>query len=72
MIWGTLLLLHFGDLFFFLMWGFFFRMELEEAKETFGYFIKEANKLKIAYIILVRYDIDSAPSFDGKYPLIYI
>lgn len=70
MIWGTLLLLRSGDLFFDV--GLFFRMELEETKETFGYFIKEANKLKIAYVILVRYDIDSAPSFDGKSPLIYI
>ena len=43
-------------------------MPIKDTLETFGYFIKEADKLKIAYIILVRYDASQAPVFDGKPP----
>lgn len=45
-----------------------FRMPIKDTLETFGYFIKEADKLGIAYIILVRYDASQAPVFDGKPP----
>ena len=44
-------------------------MPIKDTLETFGYFIKEADKLEIAYIILVRYDASQAPVFDGKPPL---
>ncbi|KIY69215.1 FMN-linked oxidoreductase [Cylindrobasidium torrendii FP15055 ss-10] len=41
-------------------------MPLEETLETFSYFITEADKLKLAYIVLARYGEAIDPVFDGK------
>lgn len=40
-------------------------MPLQETLDTFSYFITEADKLKLAYIVLVRYSEDMDPEFDG-------
>ena len=42
-------------------------MPLQDTLDTFGYLIREANKLKLAYIILVRYDPSQDPAFDGEF-----
>jgi len=41
-------------------------MPLEETIETFSYFITEADKLKLAYITLLRYQPHLDPVIDGK------
>ncbi|KAK7034017.1 hypothetical protein VNI00_012448 [Paramarasmius palmivorus] len=41
-------------------------MTLEDTLETFRYFVAEADKLKLAYINLVRYVEMMDPVFDGK------
>lgn len=41
-------------------------MSLQDTLDTFGYFITEANNLKLAYITLSRYSTAFAPVFDGE------
>ncbi|KAJ7718650.1 hypothetical protein B0H16DRAFT_1433291 [Mycena metata] len=41
-------------------------MPLEDTIETFGYLLREANKLGLAYIALMRYLPYLDPEFDGK------
>ncbi|KAF9009976.1 hypothetical protein BDQ17DRAFT_991760 [Cyathus striatus] len=41
-------------------------MSLEDTLETFSYFIKEADKLGLSYIELVRYSSKTDPVIDGK------
>lgn len=40
-------------------------MPLQETLDTFSYFISEADRLKLAYIALVRYTAGMDPEFDG-------
>jgi hypothetical protein len=42
-------------------------MTLEDTLETFRYFVTEADKLKLAYIKLVRYIEMLDPVFDGRF-----
>ena len=42
-----------------------FSMSVEETIETFSYLITEADKLKLSYIVLVRYLEHSDPVIDG-------
>jgi len=41
-------------------------MSLEDTLETFTYFITEADKLDLAYMMFVRYDEKTAQIIDGK------
>lgn len=50
---------------------FLYRMSLKETVDTFSYFISEADKLGLAYIVLVRYTEMSDPVFDGSFRFIY-
>jgi 2,4-dienoyl-CoA reductase-like NADH-dependent reductase (Old Yellow Enzyme family) len=40
-------------------------MPLEETIETFGYLLREVNKLGLSYVTLVRYSAGQDPEFDG-------
>jgi hypothetical protein len=40
-------------------------MPLQETLDTFNYFITEADKLKLAYITLVRYTVSTDVEYDG-------
>ncbi|KAJ6547016.1 hypothetical protein B0H19DRAFT_1304703 [Mycena capillaripes] len=41
-------------------------MPLQETIDTFGYFLREADKLGLSYVTLVRYSAALDPEFDGK------
>ncbi|KAF7324895.1 Oxidored-FMN domain-containing protein [Mycena kentingensis (nom. inval.)] len=41
-------------------------MPLQETIETFGYFVREADKLGLAYISLMRYDARKDPIINGQ------
>ncbi|KAF8181209.1 hypothetical protein K438DRAFT_1602004 [Mycena galopus ATCC 62051] len=41
-------------------------MPLQDTIETFGYLLREANRLGLAYVTLVRYNPLRDPEFDGK------
>ncbi|KAJ7739648.1 flavoprotein NADH-dependent oxidoreductase [Mycena maculata] len=41
-------------------------MPLQETIDTFGYLLREANKLGLSYVTLVRYSAASDPEIDGK------
>ncbi|KAJ7453197.1 hypothetical protein FB451DRAFT_1281986 [Mycena latifolia] len=41
-------------------------MPLQETIDTFGYLLREANKLGLSYVALVRYSAYLDPEFDGK------
>ena len=41
-------------------------MPLPETVETYKYFIMEAEKLDLAYIVLVRYSLARDLEFDGQ------
>ncbi|KAJ7777204.1 hypothetical protein B0H16DRAFT_1360919 [Mycena metata] len=41
-------------------------MELQESLDTFGYLLKEVNKLGLSYVALVRYSLFLDPELDGK------
>jgi hypothetical protein len=42
-------------------------MPLDETKETFGYLLKEAEKLDLAYICFLRYTEDFDAVIDGRW-----
>ena len=42
------------------------RMSLEDTLETYGHFVKKADEMGLAYIILVRYAAKLDATFDGK------
>jgi len=42
-------------------------MPIKETLETFGHFIREADKLKIAYVVLLRYDPRNKLQVDGQF-----
>lgn len=44
-----------------------YRMPLQETIDTYSYFISEADKLRLAYIVLVRYADATDPVFDGSF-----
>ncbi|KAJ7611626.1 hypothetical protein FB45DRAFT_312665 [Roridomyces roridus] len=41
-------------------------MPLQETIDTYGYLLREASKLGLAYVVLVRYRSTHDPEFDGK------
>ncbi|KAJ7036521.1 hypothetical protein C8F04DRAFT_472030 [Mycena alexandri] len=41
-------------------------MELQESLDTFGYLLREVNKLGLSYVALVRYSLSLDPELDGK------
>ncbi|KAJ6563590.1 hypothetical protein DFH09DRAFT_1035188 [Mycena vulgaris] len=41
-------------------------MPLQDTIDTFGYLLREANKLGLSYVALVRYSAFLDPEFDGK------
>ncbi|KAJ7173498.1 hypothetical protein C8R46DRAFT_991280 [Mycena filopes] len=41
-------------------------MELQESLDTFGYLLREANKLRLSYVTLVRYNVFLDPELEGK------
>ncbi|KAJ6606263.1 flavoprotein NADH-dependent oxidoreductase [Mycena vulgaris] len=41
-------------------------MPLQETIDTFGYLLREVNKLGLAYVALARYSLRLDPEFDGK------
>ena len=41
-------------------------MSLEDTLETYGHFVKKADEMGLAYIILVRYAAKLDATFDGK------
>ena len=46
--------------------GYYYSMPLPETVETYKYFITEAEKLDLAYIVLVRYTGALDVKFDGR------
>ncbi|KAJ7268124.1 hypothetical protein B0H12DRAFT_1097191 [Mycena haematopus] len=41
-------------------------MPLQDTIDTFGYLLREVNKLGLSYVVLVRYNAYTDPEFDGK------
>ncbi|KAJ7173495.1 flavoprotein NADH-dependent oxidoreductase [Mycena filopes] len=41
-------------------------MELQESLDTFGYLLREVNKLGLSYVALVRYSLSLDPELEGK------
>lgn len=42
-------------------------MPLQETLDTFSYFISEADKIGLSYIVLLRYAEALDPVFDGEF-----
>jgi hypothetical protein len=41
-------------------------MPFQDTIDTFGYLLREVNKLGMAYIHIMRYQVNWAPVFDGS------